>query len=189
MTSRQSKHTAHQDTVFPNKRCWTPLALFFLIMRWIQEQLAHRSRELYDNFLFQHVVCGVLAKWSIICVPRLHCLLAFIQRLIRIPSFQMQCTKHVINLLYWFLLYFSSLNMTRRLVFTGKKRKKICRPPSGLMRSGVASHEHFCSISFLISYLFLVFLLKAPVVIMLPARAAGYLTLALNHLSLHRKRP
>lgn len=56
------------------------------------------------------------------------------------------------------------------------------------MWSGMALHasEQFCSISFLIS-LFIKFFLQST--IMLPAHAAGYLTQALNHLSLHRQRP
>lgn len=57
------------------------------------------------------------------------------------------------------------------------------------IRHGFAS-EHFCSISFYIFFFYLIFSpSKATVVIMLPAHAAGYLTQALNHLSLHRKRP
>ena len=58
--------------------------------------------------------------------------------------------------------------------------------------SNAIRHGSACILTFLLYFIFDLFIYiffsssKAPVVIMLPAHAAGYLTQALNHLSLHR---
>lgn len=59
----------------------------FMIVTWWMQKAQHDGRELADNLLFQHIFCGLLAKSSIVCMPKLHCLLASVEGLITFHSF------------------------------------------------------------------------------------------------------
>lgn len=65
----------------------TSVLLSFMIVTWWIQKAQHDGRQLAVNLLFQHIFCGLLAKSSIVCMPKRHCLLASVEGLITIHSF------------------------------------------------------------------------------------------------------